>query len=195
VTTNDKAQLERILKRVLAGYAQAEPRSGLEMRVIANVRAERKRLALRRRRWWWATVVASAAAMLLATAWLLNIPETPTPTLSTNRPSPAIAKTAPGTAELSPREVPHAPIPRHLIRRVHHHRRRQKTRRLQAAYKERPGQFPSPKPLTDQEKILQHYVEQYKEDAILTARAQAELVKREEKENAVNSQSSGNDRP
>jgi hypothetical protein len=113
----------------------------------------------------------------------------------TSRPGPAIAQAAPGMVEPSSGDVPRVSKPRQHVGRVHHHRRRQKTRLLRAAYKERPEQFPSPSPLTDQEKILQRYVEQYKEDAILTARAQSELVKQEEKEKAATSQSSGNDKP
>jgi hypothetical protein len=42
-------------------------------------------------------------------------------------------------------------------------------------------------PLNEQEKILQLYVEQYKNDAILTARAQTELAKKEDKEIAATS--------
>jgi hypothetical protein len=51
-------------------------------------------------------------------------------------------------------------------------------------------QFPSPTPLSEQEKILQRYVAQYKDDAVLTARAQTELAKKEEKEVAATSATS-----
>jgi hypothetical protein len=44
------------------------------------------------------------------------------------------------------------------------------------------GQFPSPQPLSEQEKILQNYVAKYPEQAVLVARARSEELRRDQLE-------------
>jgi len=56
---------DRDLDAALATYATIEPRAGLEQRVLANLRAERQRLAARGWRRWPA-LVALAVAVLIA---------------------------------------------------------------------------------------------------------------------------------
>jgi hypothetical protein len=46
-------------------------------------------------------------------------------------------------------------------------------------------QFPSPQPLSDQEKILMSYVTEYPEHATLIAQARAEVLRREAAEESV----------
>jgi hypothetical protein len=43
-------------------------------------------------------------------------------------------------------------------------------------------QFPSPQPLSEQEKLLASYVERFPEHAVLVARAQAQLEQRDHEE-------------
>jgi hypothetical protein len=72
-------ELDRILDAGIASYGDAEPRMGLERRVLARVGA-------RRRRWvcfGWAGVAAAAAAVLFAVALR------PAPVLE--RPEPLVA--------------------------------------------------------------------------------------------------------
>jgi len=45
VTSDEKAKLDRWLNRALAEYSKEEPRSGIELRVLANLRAQRRHIA------------------------------------------------------------------------------------------------------------------------------------------------------
>ena len=56
-------ELDRALDAALAKYAAAEPRSGLEDRVLANLRVERA--GVRDRAWWRWSVLAVLAAMVI----------------------------------------------------------------------------------------------------------------------------------
>jgi hypothetical protein len=57
------------LESALTQYGKAEPRTGLESRLLANLRAERNRIASRRR-WWWAMAAATALAVIVAAVWV-----------------------------------------------------------------------------------------------------------------------------
>ncbi len=63
-------ELDRMLDAALAKYAAVEPRTGLEDRILANLRAERTRVP--DRAWWrWSVAGALAAVVVvaLALAW------------------------------------------------------------------------------------------------------------------------------
>ena len=58
-------EIEQWLHSAISQYGSAEPREGLEGRVLANLRAEQDRL-VRQRRWWWAVATVAAATVLVA---------------------------------------------------------------------------------------------------------------------------------
>src|SRR5690349_18066034 len=62
---------EREMDAALARYAAAEPRAGLEGRVLANLRAERGR-RVAARRWLWPAVAGFALATAIVAAFVWN---------------------------------------------------------------------------------------------------------------------------
>ena len=207
MTGNEKEKLDRWLNRALAEYSKAEPRSGIELRVLANLRAERRRVAERRRRQWWMVGIAATAAVLVIVLWAGRTARHDKQEASA-KPSPAVL--APDanvaqhagqgtsqdagpdvTAESAPQKSSPTETSRHRLQRVRRRlHRRHAPRLLRAGQRVRGEQFPSPTPLSEQEKILQRYVAQYKDDAILTARAQTDLAKKEEQAVAARSATS-----
>src|SRR4051812_20291392 len=111
--------LDKLLDAGLASYAAAEPRTGLERRVLAHV------TAARRRPWmWWLAVAAPVAAALFV--------------IATHRP--AATPQAPPTPIAQTQSVPTAapvvvaPVRQHMVRRV---------ARVRPAKRD---QFPTPAP-------------------------------------------------
>src|SRR5262249_48632423 len=127
-------ELDRILAAGLADYSAAEPRTGLEQRVLARVRAAERpangiwgRLAL---------TVPVVAALLIAAVLFRTKPQVPAKVASAQPP----AVTEPARV----REAPAAVHPRRVARR--------------AAAKQtvvfRRDQFPMPAPLSPEERAL-----------------------------------------
>jgi hypothetical protein len=167
----NQERLERWLDKALAGYGSAEPRSGLEGRVLARVRQEQEASARTRSR--WLVLAATAVAGVLAIGVFLigrpaKAPVAPVASAIRVEPPSAVEKTRPKAF------VP-VPVP---ARRPHH------TRRDTEARQDMPklDQFPSPQPLSEQEKILARYVREYPEHAVLVARARAALAEKEQQE-------------
>jgi hypothetical protein len=158
--------LDRALNAGLAKYAAAEPRTGLEERILANLQAERGQSD--DRAWWWgAAALATVLLVIVGLAW------------TTMRRAPLIAR--------RPAEVaPHVQLPAPQIASI-----RPPAPNLMAtsvAHRSKPAarvnpkldQFPSPQPLSEQEKILASYVDAYPEHAILLARARTEALRRDQ---------------
>jgi hypothetical protein len=169
------------LDAALAKYAKVEPRTGLEERILANLQAEREHATLRER-WLWE--VAAAFAMVVIVIIGLNWKTTtrsaapvahrpPAVAPSVELPSPQIASTRPRNSKSTARSG---------RRRSH----------STAPANPKLDQFPSPQPLSDQEKILASYVDAYPEHAVLLARARTEEFHRDQiEEKRPNSQSNG----
>ncbi len=172
--------LDHELDIALAKFAAAEPRTGLEERILANLQAEREHTT--KREWWrWSAAAIAFATILLVIAGLAwtSIHRAPAiahrpPTMEppVQSPAPQIASTRPPaenlTAKLAHRRKPAAPAYPKL------------------------DQFPSPQPLSDQERFLASYVEAYPDHAVLLARARAEVLRRDQfEEMRLLSQSDG----
>src|ERR1700730_19014571 len=82
--------LDRELDAALAQYGAAEPRAGLEQRVLTNLQAERENIASRT--WWrWPVTVALAAAVTIAVgASLMWKPARTSPVVSVDRPATSV---------------------------------------------------------------------------------------------------------
>jgi hypothetical protein len=128
-------ELDKILDGALSTYSREEPRPGLDSRVLDRIRAERER---RRFRWFrWAVAIPAFACLLLAiTFWTTrdSIPKS-------WKPAPIVAKTAPAS--------PIAP----QVFQTTVARRRLKHLRLPKR-----EQFPTPAPLTAEERALLAFV-------------------------------------
>lgn len=177
-TDNERQdEVARRLDSALAKYATVEPRSGLEERVLANLRAEQARV--RDRVWWRWSVMAAVAAVIVVTIALA---------LKSGRPSqPTVSRHAPANLQApneGPRIVseengnggrPHSQV-KGATQRITVRRSQPKT---VIASNPRLDQFPSPQPLSEQEKILANYVERYPDHAALIAQARTEALRKD----------------
>lgn len=177
------------LDAALAKYAAVEPRVGLEDRVLANLHAERTQATPA---WWrWGAVAALAVVFLMAVVIALR----------PGKPAPEEVKKTPAVP-VTPRQeqrrekltangetnTTSVPVP---VRQPTSHHANFPTITLAAAASPRLDQFPSPTPLTEQEKILANYITQYPEHAALIAEARTEQLRRDEEEWHAND--AGND--
>jgi hypothetical protein len=166
-------QFDRELDAALVKFAAVEPRTGLEERILANLRAEQERAAAKA--WWRWPAVAALAAVILVTmsvAWwsgkVRNITTQHPPTTQTNERHGTPVANKNGS---SPMRLHHAGSER----RVKPHAFGHPAAVVVAAPKL--DQFPSPQPLSEQEKILARYVTKYPEHAALIAQARTEELR------------------
>lgn len=170
-------ELDRMLDATLARYAAVEPRTGLEDRVLANLHAERAKKL--HPAWWPWAIAAAAVAMLvvvlMALPWRAGRP-TP-PVAGDHRPSLAVQ----GSQETGTHVASNGP--ERPTRPRNPDAAPKKIRRV-ARFVDQPklDQFPSPQPLSEQEKILANYVAKYPEHAVLIARARTEQLRLDELE-------------
>lgn len=163
-------ELDRVLDVALAKYA-AEPRAGLEERVLANLRAETARGAERVwRRWCVLAAVVAALVIVAALSWRPGRSARPT-----NHVAIAMPTTQPASTQVAasgePREV--RLQAGHALRKTRRHRAPDAV----VAAQPKLEQFPSPQPLSEQERALAMYVSQFPREAELIARAQEEYEK------------------
>jgi hypothetical protein len=177
---NDQSA-ERWLDAALKQYGEAEPRRGLENRVLAHLQAERERLTLRT--WWWRPVAAAVTiAVLVGGALLLERkPDVTTVTIS-NQPPVTAGKSEPARP-IASRAGSHTAIKGRV--------RPEPNRNVAQPFSvPRLEQFPAPAPLSEQEEMLARYVRERRQEAAMVARSRAELLK-EELEQFMQSSSDG----
>lgn len=148
----EKRFVDELLDASLRRYASAEPGPGLEGRVLAGVRA-RHLAGSRRTAWAWGMGVAAVAA--LVTLLVVHGPYRPPAPLPitagapANLSAPSVAKvTSTGQALTSHR--PQRPAPPSRV-------------------DTRPQQFPTPRPLSKQEKLLLVYAQSLKGSSVTSA--------------------------
>jgi len=164
----ENRRLEEWLDGALKRYGEGEPRLGLENRILARLHAE----PARRSRWWWPILAATAAAALIAGIRVSeDLKEVPAPPSAKAVSAPAISKTR------DEKQI--------AIKVGRRHERQISARELTKSVEPtqappvKTDQFPSPAPLSEQEKMLARYVREHYEQAVLIARAQTELRKRD----------------
>ena len=144
----EKHFISELLDASLRNYAGGEPRAGLEGRVLAGVRA-RQQAARRRMAWLWVAGITGVVAMVtLLAVSLTHRQPAPMPTIAkapANPPAAVVAKGAPAVQPPVARRSPRHTAP--------------------AAVEWRPQQFPTPRPLSEQEKLLVAYVQALKGSA------------------------------
>jgi len=147
-----KTQIDDMLDSLLANYSSAEPRPGLETRILANLReAEEKKAS---QGWWdfkwiWAGTVAAAIIVVVVLISGRHRVEPPTHVMVKTRP-----------AVPQPEIQPQAPGARNETVRIRPRKALAPTRPHNAALalNERPAVFPTPTPLSEQEKLLLSYL-------------------------------------
>ncbi len=168
-----EGDLDRILDAALAKYAAAEPRGGLEQRILANLRSVE--VPLPKRAWWpWGFSVATLAIVvaIITPVWKARNSSHP---LVTNRPNitnPAAAAIPPQIARIAPSKKEHGRRHTAAVRR---------TEPVLAAAPKL-DQFPSPQPLTEQERILAGYVAQFHDQAVLVASIADQQIRKDRNE-------------
>jgi len=148
------------LDEILASYSRAEPRSGLEGRIIANLRTEWQHGRVRL--WWrWPSValVLFVIALAISARWKFS--------------APAQSGTA-GPARLStvlPPVILSSPVASTSTRKS-----LARSNRVARGSTNPPklAQFPSRQPLSEQEKVLADYVARFRAEAVLVARVNRE---------------------
>jgi hypothetical protein len=145
-------QIDDMLDSLLTNYSAAEPRPGLETRILANLRdAEESKSPAGwwNFRWLWAGVVVAGIIMA---AVLINGRHRIEP------PTHVIVKTSPAIPQ--PEIQPNAPAVRNETVRIRPRKSLAPTRPQNAtlALNERPAVFPTPTPLSEQEKLLLSYL-------------------------------------
>jgi hypothetical protein len=158
------------LDAALKQCGAAEPRSGLEGRVLARIRTERVEPITSAWRRWPALAVAGAMLLISVAVFLRGKSGTVTPASVANH-TPIVreetGKTTKSPGKLRSRQAPR--IVAHASRR--HSGEGTATPHL--------DQFPAPLRLSEQEKILANYIEQFPHQALLEARVQTELLREE----------------
>jgi hypothetical protein len=169
--------LDREIDAALARYSN-EPRPGLEDRVLANLRTDRERTSVHN---WWQWAAASSLATLLLVASIIFLRSNQTSQHYAAGPSQT-------TRDNASNRIPPAAGPQSALEtptlRSSSQRKKPQTRGSRHASALAAGpkldQFPSPRPLTEQEKILKRYISNFPEEAILIARARAAEAQRED---------------
>jgi hypothetical protein len=170
--------LDYMLDAVLAKYAAVEPRAGLEERVLASLRSERANVPARAwRRWGLAAALAAVVVIALALAFRPTRPsrrvivnQVPVVAPNPREPEKQFANRAANADRLRGHE---------LAKRSGRGLRPTQTK---VAAAPKLDQFPSPQPLSEQEKLLAEYVGSYHEEAVLIARARAQQLRQDRME-------------
>ena len=169
-------QLDRRLDAALAKYAAVEPRTGLEERVLANLRAEQATAPARTWwRWGMAGVLAAIIAIMSALAWLSGRPSHP---VVANHPGVTMQASTNVVSQAGPESVSPLRAPVRARGTVTHRAQPEATG---AAYPKL-DQFPSPQPMSEQEKLLTSYIARSRDQAVLVARARTEELQRDQQE-------------
>ena len=157
--------LDRPLDAALQEYGSIEPHAGLEARVLVRLQDERETWT---KSWIWRWAVAGiAAALVVGTLFIGRWIQSPPTPLAKVVVAPPVSKT--------PRSEDSQPV-----RTEHRH-----TSTDVGATRPKRERFPSPSPLSEQEQILARYVDEHYQRAVLIARAQADLTRRDAEEDAL----------
>jgi hypothetical protein len=165
-------RLNHVLDVALTRYGAVEPGAGLEPRILSRLQSETRTIPIRA---WWSWSAAGAVAWLLVMASLAAWQSgRPAKTVALRQASaPIEILTPPSTSATS--SVP-GPVRFPSARAVHTRPRRSHPL---AAVADEPklDQFPSPRPLSEEELALTRYVKQFPTAAIVVARAQEDFEK------------------
>ena len=159
--------LDRMLDTALAKYAAVEPRAGLEVRILANLRSQPPRST--NRSWWAWSLAAVAVAIVLAVVILR--PARPSRPAFAHNPN-----TIQPDAPLTEKQVG---VPARTGATKSRINSRHSPRAAVATRNPKLDQFPAPRPLSEQEMILKRFVQQYPDDAALLAEARTESLRRD----------------
>ncbi len=165
-TQFDDDRLDEALKK----YGAAEPRAGLESRILANLSGERENLAWRHSHWRLPAATIAFGVAVVVGFFLTRKPDSPHVNV--------VNQTSLTENQEISRPAISDPIPPVALGAIAHVK---KSQRHVAQVRTEPHleQFPSPTPLNEQEEMLVRYVRERRQEAVMVARARAELLKQE----------------
>ena len=155
---NDQSA-ERWLDSALDRYTDAEPRPGFETRLLASVATQREKQSRWRALWTWSALATTAAALIAVVALSVGRKHDSTPPQQVANGNPPAHVEANGTLpkarETSPKrpmvaavKAPRRNAPRHM----------QQPLLLASSNAPKQSQFPTPEPLSEQERLLLAYM-------------------------------------
>lgn len=158
---------DRWLDGTLAELGEAEPRRGLESRVLANLRAEQTQMRTRRFR---GALAIATATVVICVLWLGGLGVHNQQTQLTNSDRAVIAPIVPIPTQ--------SDAPKPANRRPSHNRRAERTQRKANQQESTPrlDQFPSPRHLSPQEGMLITYLREAPRTEIIAAEKQAHEI-------------------
>ena len=163
---DDKNRLaDRWLDAAMKQYSHSEPGFGLEERVLRRLRAAPEK-STRVQPWLWG-LTAAAALVVLATLLVRNPNHVPRTAIGNSPIATLTEDHGPRNTEVRAVTASSKPLA-HKTPSLHN-----------IAATPKLEQFPSPAPLSEQEKLLIDYANNFRREAVLLARAQTELRKRE----------------
>jgi len=180
----ERDALDGMLDAALGKYAAVEPRSGLEHRILVNLRSEQGKSPARS--WWrWsaAGVVAALIVIVAALAWKANRQTKSVAQQHAPAPILRVMSASAGSAEGA------GPLPG--VRTVRANAQRNHPAAM-ASNGPKLGRFPSPEPLTPEELALVRYARQFPQDAVMIASAQEQFEKEVQQEAASSRQATSN---
>jgi hypothetical protein len=164
--TPDKDSLDDWLDKALQQYGNADPRIGLESRILANLEAAGRRRVLLGNSYGWLLAGASAVALLIGIwlgTWHRAMPATKT------EPTQQIAEDF--GKQIGPKITSPAQ-PRHTGRKLPPRRQTVAARDAELARGPRLDHFPSSRSPSEQEVLLTRYASQFPTEARLIAQEQ-----------------------
>ena len=182
--SGDRDRMDRWLDAALQQYGSAEPRPGLEGRILANLRSEMNRAVTTRvgsvLRWWYTLGATVLTACVVVAFWRGIVtsrqPQVPPVLVRVNPP----AKTADGVFKSQSRKNHPGPVPQ--ANRSSSSVTSEDPHQHALAQEPRLQQFPAPRALSEQEQLLATCVASYRHAAIFMAQAQAEFKQKQQQE-------------
>jgi hypothetical protein len=174
---DQEKHLDELLDSALSAYSSAEPRPGLETRILAQVREASGTPAplWRGWRWLWAGALTAIAALFIA-LWMGRHAQVQPPTNNIVRSDKPPAQPAPSPthhAKIARDRRPESSTPAAAANPANHRRREHGALHPQpvAAAVPRQPVFPASTPLSEQEKLLlSYYAQTPREELIAQSR-------------------------
>src|SRR5437763_507324 len=161
-------RLDRWLDSALNEHGKAEPRAGLEARVLANLAAMPTE---HRARNWWPLAVTTAIAIASLALWLVQ--DGRRPEHRAPHGTAGAAQVA-GQASAAPR-VPDGGLP--MAQGAASPASSRSKHTVQGRTQPKLKQFPAARPLSEQEQLLKAYVNRFPNEAAVIAREQEQRKK------------------
>jgi hypothetical protein len=181
--SRDKDRLGDWLDGALRHYSEAEPRAGLESRIFASLAAEQTRLTTRRHwTWLFASLSAIAVTAVIIVAVVVNKPHLRHELVSRTAVRSDVTTAVQDTKSQEPATKVALAI------HGHHGGRRSPSMPRKPSAEPMLAQFPSPRPLSEQEQLLEQYVTQFPDQAKLVAQEQEKTEKEMDQLYAENAQ-------